>query len=119
MPKPILHRLKWWALKVFCPWVYYRELAQETITDALHPDFGWIWRDEEIGGQSVRAAREEGQRQMLESIRSSLRDYPNIGGDIEVMKEVDRIIYREAEAARTGMCQEMIGRLNKILGDGD
>lgn len=29
--------------------------------------------------------------EMLESIRGSLRGYPDLGGDIEVMKEVERI----------------------------
>jgi len=35
-----------------------------------------------------------GYQQCLEHIRASLRDYPNGGGDIEVMKEVDRLIKR-------------------------
>lgn len=38
-----------------------------------------------------KAKHYEGACWMLDSIRASLRVYPNGGGDIEVMKEVDRI----------------------------
>lgn len=35
--------------------------------------------------------RRKGSEQMLESIRGSLRGYPDSGGDIEVMEQVERI----------------------------
>jgi hypothetical protein len=28
-----------------------RVLVNEAVVDAVHPDFGWIWRDGELGGQ--------------------------------------------------------------------
>lgn len=51
--------------------------------------------------QSLRT-KEELANQMLESVRASLRDYPNAGGDVEVMREVERI---KTEAVRA-MLQE-------------
>jgi hypothetical protein len=33
----------------------------------------------------------DGWNACLDSIRASLREYPNVGGDIEIMKEVERI----------------------------
>lgn len=40
----------------------------------------------------IEKARHEGAMAMLESVRASFRDYPFGGGDIEIMKEVDRIV---------------------------
>lgn len=37
-------------------------------------------------------ARVEGRSEMLESIRASLKGYPDVGGDICIMQEVDRIV---------------------------
>jgi len=44
---------------------------------------------------------------MLEMIRSSLRDYPNAGGDIEVMKEVDRIKAEQHECAARSVIEKV------------
>lgn len=41
-----------------------------------------------------------GWQQCLESVRASLRDYPNGGGDIEVMAEVDRLIKKAQETEK-------------------
>jgi hypothetical protein len=53
----------------------------------------------------LATAEHKGAREMLESIRSSLRGYPDMGGDIEVMKEVDRI-KATAEAERDELKSE-------------
>ena len=39
----------------------------------------------------AKPAYNDGANCMLESVRASLRDYPNVGGDTEVMAEVERI----------------------------
>ena len=60
--------------------------------------------------------RTEGANWMLDSIRASLEGYPNHGGDIVVMKEVDRLreevrretLEEEAAAELCGRCAEKI-----------
>ena len=41
---------------------------------------------------SIEAAEQRGAIEMLDRIRGSLKEYPNCGGDIVVMKEVERIV---------------------------
>jgi len=36
-------------------------------------------------------AYQDGWNQCLDSVRDSLKDYPNADGDIEIMREVERI----------------------------
>lgn len=36
--------------------------------------------------------RFEGWREAIEAVRVSLREYPHAGGDIEIMREVERLI---------------------------
>ena len=43
----------------------------------------------EISPETFRC---QGHREMLDSVRGSLRGYPNCGGDIEIMAEVERIV---------------------------
>lgn len=40
----------------------------------------------------IKSAELRGAQRMLDTIRGSLEGYPNLGGDIEVMEAVDRII---------------------------
>jgi hypothetical protein len=78
----------WYRLRHrFC-----RDIILEELTDALHPDFGYEWNEGGTGYEYIEAARHEGACSMLDSIRSSLRDYPYCGGDIEIMKAVEKII---------------------------
>ncbi len=41
-----------------------------------------------------------GNIELLDRIVATLKDYPNVGGDIGVMTEVDRLIAEEREAIR-------------------
>lgn len=50
-----------------------------------------------------KQAFQSGATAMLESIRAFLRDYPNADGDIEVMREVERIV---KEAVRVAIEKE-------------
>ena len=60
-------KIKQTLLKIFLPWVYYRELGRDLLTEALHPEFGWIWREDEIGGRTVKEAYEQGRKAGLEA----------------------------------------------------
>lgn len=68
------------------------ELVKDQIREVVDPDFGWIWREDELGGIALARARMDGNMEMLDRIRGSLKEYPNLGGDIEVMNEVDRLV---------------------------
>jgi hypothetical protein len=46
-----------------------RKVIQEALTDALHPEFGWVWRDEELGGQFIKAAELRGWQDAIEAQR--------------------------------------------------
>lgn len=48
----------------------------------------------------AQRAQQEGASQMLDSIRGSLQGYPDLGGDIEVMRSVERV---EKRARLEGM----------------
>ena len=50
-----------------------------------------------------KQAFQNGATEMLESVRASLHDYPNAGGDIVVMREVERIV---KEAVRVAIEKE-------------
>jgi len=41
-----------------------------------------------------------GWQQCLDSVRASLRDYPNVGGDADIMAEVDRLIKKSQETEK-------------------
>lgn len=45
----------------------------------------------------VRAQQLKGWQDCLDSVRASLRGYPNAGGDIEIMREVERIARLKGE----------------------
>lgn len=47
-----------------------RQQISENVTDAIHPDFGWIWREDEIGGQL--RLRAEAAEQREEQLRKAL-----------------------------------------------
>lgn len=34
--------------------VFIEEQVQDTLTSAMHPEFGWWWRPEEDGGKALR-----------------------------------------------------------------
>jgi flagellar biosynthesis/type III secretory pathway protein FliH len=37
-----------------------KDIIQEELTSALHPDFGWIWNEDQQGGILIKQARAEG-----------------------------------------------------------
>lgn len=43
----------------FLVW-FFKDLIQEELTEALHPEFGWWWREDEDGGKAVKRAYENG-----------------------------------------------------------
>lgn len=54
-----MKKLKQLLMKIFLPWPYYKELCREELTNAIHPEMGWIWRDDEAGGKAIAGARAE------------------------------------------------------------
>ena len=55
----------------------------------------------------VSTAEQHGWQQCLASVRGSVRDYPNAGGDIVIMTEIENI---ENAAAMQGMRRERRSR---------
>lgn len=47
-----------------------RLIVHEEMCEALHPDFGWLWRDEEQGGKYLAQARAQGWRDCFDEILS-------------------------------------------------
>jgi len=66
-------------------------------------------------------AKQEGATTMLESIRGSLRGYPNCGGDVEVMREVERIVGERLaqHQLRTNSGQSQSHKVAQISNSGD
>lgn len=52
--------------------------------------------------QQFRRGYQRGQMEMLDSIRAALRDYPNAGGDVVVMREVERIVLEALDNRQKG-----------------
>jgi hypothetical protein len=46
---------------------------------------------EEDLARQYRKGYTDGSREMLDRIRASLQEYPNLGGDTEISKSIDRI----------------------------
>lgn len=68
-----------------------KSITTESLTDAIHPEFGWVWKEEEKMGQA-RKQWGEGWKAAIDAVRVSLQSYPHGGGDIHIMKEVERLI---------------------------
>jgi hypothetical protein len=49
-----------------------RSVIQDELTEALHPDFGWVWREEEQDGKFISSAYEQGYK-------AAQRDFCNNG----------------------------------------
>jgi len=49
----------------------FKEHFQEVLTNALHPDFGWVWGDDEQGGKLLKQVYKQGYEQAQ---RDFLRD---------------------------------------------
>lgn len=47
-----------------------RDIVQEELTSALHPDFGWIWQDGERGGRYIEDAFEGGVAAVVTAIEA-------------------------------------------------
>jgi hypothetical protein len=58
--------------------------------------------------------RRRGAEDMLRMIRGSLQAYPNAGGDIEVMKEVDRIVRTTVKESMIALENAMLKTMRKI-----
>ena len=71
---------------------FFADVIAEEFTEVLHPEFGSYWAEGGEGDIFIKQATFDGWCQCLDSVRASLRDYPNAGGDIEIMNEVDRIV---------------------------
>ncbi len=42
---------------------------RESLTAALHPEFGWWWREDEDGGRAIRDAEKRGWQECLASLQ--------------------------------------------------
>lgn len=79
-------------------YLLFKDIVLEILTDYMHPDFGSMWQPPD--GEAYLAceqARINGGQEMLGMVVGSLRGYPHLGGDIEVMREVDRLIKEAIE----------------------
>jgi hypothetical protein len=41
---------------------FYRDIIQDELTEALHPDFGYVWQEGGQGHEYIEQARQEGFR---------------------------------------------------------
>lgn len=48
-------------------------------------------------GEALERVRLEGWQDAISAVRASLKDYPNLGGDVQIMTEVERL-RREAQS---------------------
>ena len=81
------HRL---ILKVFS------QHFQDEWAEAIHPESGWFWRENEGGGKALKAAEQAGWQSALRAITASLEMYPYGGGDKTIMVHVERIAEEHA-----------------------
>lgn len=51
-------------------WLFQKHFMEEW-TDAIHPEIGWYWREDEDGGKSLEAARVAGFSDGFEAGRGS------------------------------------------------
>ena len=56
-----------WKFKSYLRQLWYRfdlwlchDIIEEELTNALHPEFGYIWEDDQQGGIAIVQARKEG-----------------------------------------------------------
>ena len=75
----------------FLRWLAADVIAEE-YTMLMHPEFGSAWQD----GGECHGAYQQGFTDCLREVTTSLTLYPDAGGDIHVMEQVDRIV-REAK----------------------
>lgn len=68
----------------------------------IHKDYNWLRRSILA---LVVAERDAGRSDMLRWIKASLEQYPNGGGDITVMQEVDRLLIAERDAKKQDAIQ--------------
>lgn len=69
-----------------------RRIVEDTITNTIHPDFGWIWNEGEMGFKALKDAERAAHERCLALVRSSLRNYPSGPLDVIVLQEVRRLI---------------------------
>lgn len=74
---------------------HLKDAIKEVIVDAVHPEFGWIWRDEEDGGKlRIRAEKAEKTVFCLEDrLRKTLSRLKDVLNSLETMtiKEIDAL----------------------------
>lgn len=82
--------------------------GEEQVADDDTLGLRWIWehaKDALSGSRSaLDAVKAEARNEMLGMVVGSLRGYPDCGGDIGVMKEVDRLVEK---ARREGAAKEL------------
>jgi hypothetical protein len=55
----------------------FRVHFQDVLTNAIHPEFGWMWDEGQIGHQMITAAEERGlQRGLLQASRPVITRNP-------------------------------------------
>ncbi|MGH7184530.1 MAG: hypothetical protein ACREJN_21505 [Nitrospiraceae bacterium] len=52
--------------KIFMPWSYYHEMAQDEILNTLHPEFGSYWQKGETGALLLQQAFDEGYKRGMQ-----------------------------------------------------
>ncbi len=76
----------------------------------------WVYRGwfADISRDREETAEFKGWCHAIDAIRGSLQTYPNGGGDIGIMREVDRLI---SEATDGGLYKELIDILQRHCGE--
>lgn len=66
------HWKRYWILNIL-QFLFPRsinEIVQDELTEALHPEFGWVWREDEQGGKLISQARAQGWRDCFDQVLS-------------------------------------------------
>lgn len=84
---------------------FFKDIILEELTDAMHPDFGYLWREPDGEGYKyIEQARHQGWCEALDAVTASLRAYPHGGGHIDIMREVERLIGKPCFCCREAGC---------------
>jgi hypothetical protein len=95
------HPKVFWQRRVFNEVNRYTGMGQYVSTELDIGEYCTVCAELAARNRELRTqARDEGANWMLDSIRASLQGYPNCGGDIEVMAEVDKIVRKAQEQMR-------------------
>lgn len=70
--------------------------------------------DEAYGEELYNNGKQAGWQECLRSVRASVREYPKAGGDVELMREIDKLCERSWHRGRTESIHEMRSKLKEL-----